>query len=152
MNTAQNFILTLGAAYIGGALGSFLHVCHWRIPRGQDIVSQPSRCPFCDHNIPWHLNQPIIGWLLAGRRCAHCKTPIPARYLTAELACAALFLLFWFATTNLPITGFGATGIGLLITTILIRQKTTKLHKGLTTAAFVAIAAAIVAAAMTLHG
>ena len=44
-------------------------------------LSQPrSRCPHCGHQLRWHENLPVIGWLRLGGKCAACKAPISMRY------------------------------------------------------------------------
>lgn len=60
------------------------------------IARPRSRCPACGHQIRIHENIPVLSWLLLGRRCSACKTPISARYPAVEIATAALFgLLAW---------------------------------------------------------
>ena len=46
--TLAYFFITL----IGLAIGSFLNVVIWRVPRGESIVSPPSHCPQCDARDP----------------------------------------------------------------------------------------------------
>ena len=36
---------------LGLAVGSFLNVVVWRLPRGESIVRPPSTCPSCGHPI-----------------------------------------------------------------------------------------------------
>jgi leader peptidase (prepilin peptidase) / N-methyltransferase len=80
------------AAY-GAAVGSFLNVVAWRLPRGFSIVTPRSRCPRCASAIrPWH-NLPVLGWLLLGGRCRDCRLPISWRYPLVEAATGLLFLL-----------------------------------------------------------
>ena len=65
-----------------------------------------SRCPSCGHQLAWHENLPLIGWLRLGGRCSACKTPISKRYPLLELATGLLFAaLSW---------RFGATPSTLL--------------------------------------
>jgi len=57
-------------------------------------LSRPrSRCPQCGHQLAWHENLPLLGWLRLGGRCASCKTPISIRYPLLEALTGALFAL-----------------------------------------------------------
>jgi leader peptidase (prepilin peptidase)/N-methyltransferase len=85
-------LVVAGCLAAGLAIGSFLNVVIWRLPRGESIVRPPSRCPNCRSRIPaWH-NVPVVSWLLLGGRCHACRAPISARYPLIELATAALFV------------------------------------------------------------
>jgi leader peptidase (prepilin peptidase) / N-methyltransferase len=55
------------------------------------IAKPRSRCPQCGHQLAWHENLPLLGWLRLGGRCAACKTRISARYPLIELATGLLF-------------------------------------------------------------
>lgn len=80
---------------LGCAVGSFLNVCIYRMPREESIVSPPSHCPACGSRIPWHLNVPVLSWLWLRGRCAACGSSISARYLGVELLTGTLFLGAW---------------------------------------------------------
>lgn len=55
-------------------------------------LSRPrSRCPACGHQIAWHENIPVLGYLLLRGRCSACSTPIGWRYPAVELGTALLF-------------------------------------------------------------
>ncbi|HEY2923414.1 MAG TPA: prepilin peptidase, partial [Candidatus Eisenbacteria bacterium] len=85
----------LGAAafVIGLILGSFLNVVIARLPRGQSIVSPPSRCPRCKERIrPWD-NIPVLSYILLRGRCRHCRRSISWRYPVVELTSGILLLL-----------------------------------------------------------
>jgi leader peptidase (prepilin peptidase) / N-methyltransferase len=76
-----------------------------------------SRCPQCGHQLRWHENLPVIGWLRLGGKCAACKAPISARYPLIEaltgLAFAALSWRFGAQPTTLLWCGFVAALIAL---------------------------------------
>src|SRR5262245_50606050 len=55
------------------------------------LAHPASRCPSCGHRIRAHENIPVVSWLMLGRRCSACKSPISIRYPFIELLCAALF-------------------------------------------------------------
>ncbi|WP_370526066.1 A24 family peptidase [Cellulomonas sp. JH27-2] len=75
----------------GLMIGSFLNVVIWRVPRGESIVSPPSACPRCGHEIRPRDNLPVIGWLILRGRCRDCGNPISPRYPLVELATGVLF-------------------------------------------------------------
>jgi len=89
--------LAIPALVLGACMGSFLNVVAWRLPRNQSFVLPPSSCPRCGTRLRWHDNLPIIGWLLLGGRCRHCRTPIPVRYPAVELLAAGLWVALLFA-------------------------------------------------------
>ena len=92
----------------GCCVGSFLNVVIYRLPREKSIVSPPSACPGCGKNIRFYDNIPLISWLLLGRKCRNCKTPISPRYFVVELLTGLMFLglfLLYFHTdfiTGIP--------------------------------------------------
>ena len=55
------------------------------------IASPRSRCPSCGHQLAWHENLPLLGWLRLEGRCSACATRISARYPLLELSTALLF-------------------------------------------------------------
>jgi leader peptidase (prepilin peptidase)/N-methyltransferase len=85
------FLATV-AGLMGLAIGSFLNVVIHRVPAKLSVVAPRSRCPECETEIEPRDNIPVISWLLLGRKCRSCGTPISARYPLVELATAALFV------------------------------------------------------------
>ncbi|MFT7775104.1 prepilin peptidase [Roseateles sp.] len=83
-------------------------------------ISRPrSRCPHCGHQLRWHENLPLVGWLRLGGKCASCKAPIAKRYPLVELATgvafAALSWRFGAQPTTLLWCGFVAALIALAL-------------------------------------
>jgi len=94
----MDYVLLIFSFIFGAVVGSFLNVCVYRIPRGISIAFPPSSCPGCGASIPFYLNVPILGYLMARGRCASCSAPISVMYPAIEgltgLFAAALFLRF----------------------------------------------------------
>lgn len=113
-------LLTVGL--LGGAIGSFVNVVAYRLPRRESIITPRSACPHCGHRIrAWH-NIPILSWLLLMGRCHDCYHPIPFRYLAVELITAVLFALFAWQLL-MPAARAAANGNGLIAaghTTVLL--------------------------------
>lgn len=86
--------LTVVIGLLGLAIGSFLNVVIWRLPRNESLARPPSHCPGCDTPISPRDNIPVVSWLLLRGRCRHCSTRISMRYPFVEAATAALFVGF----------------------------------------------------------
>lgn len=91
----------------GAAVGSFLNVVVYRLPRGKSLVWPPSHCPTCQTPIRWHDNLPILAWFALRGKCRACGAPIAFRYPAVEMATAALFVAlgageFLTGAANLP--------------------------------------------------
>ena len=80
------------ALLLGLVVGSFANACIHRLPRGQSIVSPPSRCPACGTLIQARDNVPVLGWLLLLGRCRSCRAAISWRYPAVEAANGLLWL------------------------------------------------------------
>jgi leader peptidase (prepilin peptidase)/N-methyltransferase len=85
-------LLLVLVALLGLAVGSFLNVVIWRVPRDESVVRPPSACPRCGHAIRARDNVPVVSWLLLRGRCRDCDAPISARYPLVEAATAVLFV------------------------------------------------------------
>ena len=124
-------VVIAAAGLFGLLMGSFLNVVIHRLPkmmeaqwqdqaaelRGEPAPQRPpynlmvprSACPSCGTPIAaWH-NLPVISWVLLRGRCAHCKTPISARYPTVEAVTGIL------AAGAIALYGPTLAGLGALL-------------------------------------
>jgi leader peptidase (prepilin peptidase)/N-methyltransferase len=81
------------AAVLGAAIGSFLNVVIYRLPRGESLLFPGSRCGTCGHSLDALDNIPVLSWLALRGRCRYCSAPIAARYPLVEILTAAIFVL-----------------------------------------------------------
>ena len=85
-------LLVVVSGVLGLAIGSFLNVVIWRVPRKESVVRPPSHCPNCETPIGPGDNIPVLSWLLLRGKCRHCANPIPVRYPLVEASCGVLFV------------------------------------------------------------
>ena len=103
-------------AVIGAAIGSFLNVVIYRLPRRESLIHPPSRCPHCGHAIRWRDNLPVAGWLLLGGRCRDCRSAISPRYPALEALMGLIGALLAWRFGLVPVgTPIGETGAWLLV-------------------------------------
>ena len=81
-------------AFIAGlAVGSFLNLCAYRLPRGESIVSPRSRCTSCWTFLGTRDLVPALSYLLLRGRCGHCGASISRRDPLVEIATGLIFAL-----------------------------------------------------------
>ncbi|MDO4302829.1 MAG: prepilin peptidase [Bacillota bacterium] len=76
----------------GIVIGSFLNVCIYRLPAGEDIVRKPSHCPYCGVNLRWFELIPVISFLIQKGKCRSCGRKLSLQYPLVELANGFLYL------------------------------------------------------------
>lgn len=84
-------MLAIPLFVLGAVLGSFSSALAHRLPRGENWVSERSRCPACGATIRARDNVPILSWVLLRGRCRDCGERIPLRYPLVEVGLGALF-------------------------------------------------------------
>jgi leader peptidase (prepilin peptidase)/N-methyltransferase len=84
------FIVIVALGF-GLAIGSFLNVVIYRLPRGESLVHPGSRCPRCRAALSAWDNVPVFAYLWLRGRCRSCGTPISIRYPIVELFTGLVF-------------------------------------------------------------
>lgn len=109
---------------LGLAVGSFLNVLIYRIPRQEGFVSGRSRCPKCKKELHWLDLFPVASAILLSGRCRYCRGKISWRYSIVELLTGFSFLGLFLL--NISVAGdylslvFWLAAISLLIVLIFI--------------------------------
>jgi leader peptidase (prepilin peptidase)/N-methyltransferase len=80
---------------IGLCLGSFLNVLIHRLPKGEKVFLDRSKCPHCGTYLKWYHNIPLLSFILLRGRCAFCHQKISLIYPAVELLTATLLLLVY---------------------------------------------------------
>jgi len=99
----------------GLAIGSFLEVVIYRVPRKISIIRPGSYCPNCNGKIAFYDNIPLISYLILRGRCRNCKVSISYKTFIIEILTGLLFVLNYFF--------FGLsiqTIIGIIFSSVLI--------------------------------
>ena len=96
-------------------------------------LSKPrSRCPACGHQLAWHENLPLLGWLRLRGQCSACGTRISARYPIVELLTGALFAAAALYSGPGAATAVYCVALALLVAAAFIDLDTTLLPDDLT--------------------
>jgi leader peptidase (prepilin peptidase)/N-methyltransferase len=97
---------------MGCAVGSFLNVCLYRLPRGKNLLWPSSRCGACLQPIPLYLNVPLFAWWWLRGRCRRCGASFSMRYFWIELLTGLVVVGLYtleigFNVHHLPVWGSG---------------------------------------------
>lgn len=112
------FIVCAYIFIFGAAIGSFLNVLIYRIPKNifneeknlareildlpidektansNEVYSilKPSKCPKCNNKLKYRHNIPIFGWFMLRGKCYFCKCKISPQYPIIEFITAVIFV------------------------------------------------------------
>lgn len=83
--------------FIGAAIGSFLNVVIYRVPRNISL-SKPAKsfCPICKHSLGVLDLFPLLSYVMLGGKCRYCKAKVPIRYFFVELINGAIWAGLWY--------------------------------------------------------
>jgi leader peptidase (prepilin peptidase)/N-methyltransferase len=90
----MNNIPYITVALVGLAIGSFMNVLIYRVPRKFQFWKGRSMCPSCGKQLKWYHNIPVVSFLILRGRCGFCKARIPVRYPIVELLNAGAYIYF----------------------------------------------------------
>lgn len=90
-------VLAVWVFALGSAVGSFLNVCIYRLPRERSVVTPPSHCPRCGVRLRAIDLVPLLSFLALGRKCRSCGGTISWRYFAVEFITGLAFVAAWFA-------------------------------------------------------
>ncbi len=109
----------------GLAVGSFLGVAAYRLPRKLSIVRPSSYCPYCKRKIPFYDNIPLISFIILKGRCRYCKEKIGLSTLFIEVITGVLFVVnyFFFGLSLKTLAGIVLCSVLVLISFIDIEFK-----------------------------
>lgn len=85
--------ILLGAFILGTIAGSFVSVASHRLPKGQDIIFEPSHCPHCYAPLQPQNLVPLFSWIFQKGRCSFCHEKIHFRYPLIESLLGLTFVI-----------------------------------------------------------
>lgn len=104
-------------AVLGLAIGSFLNVVIYRLPRGMNLAKPASHCTSCDHKLAWYDNIPVFSYLFLRGRCRYCGAKVTPRYLVVEVSNCILWCLavYFFYSRGIVFTAVCALALSVLL-------------------------------------
>ena len=97
---------------LGSAVGSFLNVCIYRLPRGRNLFWPSSRCGTCFAPIRATDNLPLLAYWRLGGRCRTCGARFSARYFLVELIVGVVFAGLYALEIGANVHGFDLWSAG----------------------------------------
>lgn len=89
----EHFILYIIIFLYGIVIGSFLNVCIYRIPKGENLVTVGSHCMDCGQRLKWYDLVPLFSWLSLRGKCRYCGAKISPQYPVVEFLNGSLYVL-----------------------------------------------------------
>ncbi len=87
------YLITI--SLFGLAIGSFLNVVIYRVPRKIPFLTSRSICPNCGQQLKWYHNIPLLSYLFLRGKCGFCHKAISARYPAVELVNMLAYSYFY---------------------------------------------------------
>lgn len=91
----MEYLSLIVTGLFGLAIGSFLNVVIYRLPRKITLITGRSRCPHCERQLKWYHNIPVISFLFLTGKCAFCSGKISLRYPIVELLNGLFYVYFY---------------------------------------------------------
>ncbi len=122
---------------LGLLVGSFLNVCIYRIPAGENIAIKRSHCMSCGHTLRWYELIPLFSWLIQRGKCRSCKSKISIQYPLIELSNALAWIAIWFVWGFRWVTILYCLCASCMIVISVIDERTKEINLGLNIFIFV---------------
>ncbi len=116
---------------LGLLIGSFLNVCIYRIPLGENIAISRSHCMKCGHVLKWYELIPLFSWIIQGGKCRACKEKISAQYPIIEACNAICWMLILLVWGFRPVTILYCACASCMIVISVIDERTKEINLGL---------------------
>ncbi len=123
--------ITVVIFILGLFIGSFLNVCIYRIPAGENIAIKRSHCMSCGHVLKWYELIPLFSWIIQRGKCRSCKTKISAQYPIIELSNSLVWMAVWFIWGFRLVTIFYCLCASCMIVISVIDERTKEINIGL---------------------
>jgi leader peptidase (prepilin peptidase)/N-methyltransferase len=78
---------------LGLSFGSFFNVLIYRIPKGENFITDRSYCPSCQKKLQAFDLIPVLSFIALRGKCRYCKSKISIRYPFIELLTGILFAI-----------------------------------------------------------
>ena len=86
-------VIYISAFLFGIVIGSFLNVCIFRIPKGEDLAKRRSHCMSCGYQLRWFDLIPLFSWIILRGRCRKCHEKISIQYPIIEALNGILYVV-----------------------------------------------------------
>lgn len=116
---------------LGLLIGSFLNVCIYRIPKGENIAISRSHCMKCGHVLKWYELIPLFSWLIQGGKCRSCKDKISVQYPIIEASNALVWMTILFVWGLRWETILYCACASVMIVISVIDERTKEINLGL---------------------
>jgi len=120
MDIQTTFLMGTLIFIFGTAIGSFLNVVIYRIPKGESIVFPASKCQKCQTPLKWYHNIPILSWLFLRGKCAFCGEPISKQYPAVEFTTGLIFTALFIKLGLVWYLPFVALSFAALLALVMI--------------------------------
>lgn len=124
----MNYIFIL---LFGLCIGSFLNVCIFRIPKGENIAVVGSHCLVCGYNLKWYDNIPLLSYICLKGRCRSCHTQISMQYPIIEAVNGIVYVLTFLINGMNIKSGIICLCFSAFIVLSVIDYRTYEIHPGI---------------------
>lgn len=123
--------ITILVFILGLLIGSFLNVCIYRIPKGENIAISRSHCMKCGHVLKWYELIPLFSWIIQGGKCRSCKDKISVQYPIIEASNALVWMTILFVWGLRWETILYCACASVMIVISVIDERTKEINLGL---------------------